>query len=80
MTGDVAMSRTLRHDPDPSVTGDLRALLYEMHRDTERLLDMLNRHGQLWQPEPGRANPDVERLPLLAARIVAAAMDQPGAA
>jgi hypothetical protein len=56
---------------------DLGALLYEMHRDTKRLLDLLHRHGRLWQPEPGRAGPDVERLPLLAARIVAAAMHQP---
>lgn len=58
---------------------DLGVVLFELHRDTERLLDMLNRHGRLWQPEPGRANPDVERLPLLAARVVAAAMHQPEA-
>ena len=56
---------------------DLGAVLYELHRDTERLLQMLNRDRRLWQPEPGRANPDVERLPLLAARIVAAAIHQP---
>ncbi len=56
---------------------DLGALLYEMYRDSGRLIDMLDRHGHLWAPEPGRAHPDVERLPLLAARIVAAAMHQP---
>jgi hypothetical protein len=56
---------------------DLGALLYELHADTGRLLEMLDRHGRLWQPEPGRAHPDVERLPLLAARIVAAAIHQP---
>ncbi|MER7280392.1 hypothetical protein ABT369_38745 [Dactylosporangium sp. NPDC000244] len=54
----------------------LAHLLYEMHRDTGRLLDMLDRNDRLWQPEPGRAHPDVERLPLLTARIVAAAMHQ----
>jgi len=56
---------------------DLGQLLYELTTDSQRLLSMLDRHGRLWTPEPGRAHPDVERLPLLAARIVAAAMHQP---
>lgn len=55
---------------------DLGGLLVEMQRDCERLIDMLNRYGSLWCPE-GRGNPDVERLPLLAARIVAADLNQP---
>jgi hypothetical protein len=59
------------------VAEDLGTLLVELYRDAERLIDMLNRHGRLWQPEPGRAHPDVERLPLLAARLVAAAIHQP---
>ncbi len=56
---------------------DLGTLLTALYLDTERLLQMLDRHGSLWTPEPGRAHPDVERLPLLAARVVAAAMHQP---
>ncbi len=61
-----------------SVAGEnLGTILYGLHADTQPLLGMLDRNGRLWQPEPGRAHPDVERLPLLAARIVAAAMHQP---
>lgn len=56
---------------------DLGQLLYELHADTGRLLDLLKRHGRLWTPTNGEPNPDVARLPLLTARIVAASMHQP---
>jgi hypothetical protein len=35
------------------MSDDLGALLYELYRDTERLLDMLNRHAAaMHQPGP----------------------------
>ena len=56
---------------------DLGTLLYELTTDSQRLLSMLDRYGRLWTPELGRAHPDIERLPLLAAKVVAAAIHQP---
>lgn len=56
--------------------GDLATALYQLRSDADRLLDMVHRHGRLWQPTAGQANPDVVRLLAGAADVYAAAQRQ----
>lgn len=51
---------------------DLGTALYALHHETLRQIEMLNRDGELWEPEPGRIPPGLAQLPLMAAEVLVA--------
>lgn len=56
---------------------DLGTALYTLHRETGRLLEMLNRDGYLWTPDPDRLPDGLAQLPLMTAGVLVAWSRQP---